>query len=194
MTIMSLRPHPAAPAVHEHDLGESHMNRRIGATAAAVAALVLAPAAAASAYEASDFDSTVTATSVTAGQAINYAIDGPEVNDEITVTVTSSPASIPDSAIAIAGTASLTKATDANGDAAFAITLSAAGTYTFTAVDAEGDVINTQAVAVAAAGAPSATLPVTGSSATPLALGGGALALAGIGTVLFAKRRNQARI
>lgn len=170
------------------------MTRRMAATAAAALALVLVPAAAATAYEADQFSSTVTDASVTPGEAIIYTVDGPVENGQITVTVTSNPTSIPNSAIAIAGTATLAKATDAAGNASFSITLSAAGTYTFTAVDAQGDVINTQAVTVAAAaaGAPAATLPVTGSSATPLAIGGGALAAAGIGAVLYSKKRRAA--
>lgn len=150
------------------------MNRRIAATAVAALALAVVPATTASAYEAIDFSSTLSATSFSAGSPFNYVVDGPLYNDKITASVTST--SVVTSAISIAGTSSLAKATDAAGDATFNITLAAAGSYTITAVDAEGTVINTQTIAVGSAatstGAASgaATLPVTGSSPLPLTI------------------------
>ncbi|MBI9114607.1 hypothetical protein [Sanguibacter suaedae] len=197
------------------------MTRRITAIAAVAAALALAPAAAASAYEAEEYVSSVSASTAGTGDAVAYVVNGPVFNTSITVNVVSVPETIPSSAISIAGAASLTKATDANGAASFSITLAEEGVYSFTAVDSQGDLIDSQTITVGAlaevpgaaapgtpgtaapgtaapgaAGAPGTAtgnraLAVTGSSAAPLAMGAGVLAAAGVGAVLLANRRRE---
>ncbi|KQR12063.1 hypothetical protein ASF78_12880 [Cellulomonas sp. Leaf334] len=116
-------------------------------------------------------------------------VTGPP-NTPVGLTITSNPASIPDSAITIAGTKSLTKTTNASGTAVFTVTLSQAGTFTLVATDGvSGAVLSSQAVTVAGA-AGSGNLSSTGSNALPIALGAGALVLIGAGGVVMARRRS----
>lgn len=176
------------------------MIRRTLATAAAAAALVLVPAAAFG-YGAGDYTNTgtVSDTTPTVGQAVTITVNGP-ANTPVTLTITSNPASLPDSAITIAGTRSLTKTTDASGVAAFSVTFNAGdASYTIVATDtASGAVLSTQTVSVGTPGAAAAAaadarggagLAVTGSDALPIGLGAGALVIAGAGAVMVAKRR-----
>ncbi|AEE44860.1 hypothetical protein [Cellulomonas fimi] len=166
--------------------------RRAIVTAAAVAGLVLAPTAAFG-YGADDYsnDGTVSDTTPAVGQAFTVTVKGP-ANTPVTLTVTSNPASLPDSTITIAGTRSLTKTTDAAGDAVFTVTLAQSGTFTLVVTDgASGAVLSTQAVTVAGAAAPAA-LSSTGSNALPIAAGAGALLAVGAGAVVIARRRAQA--
>ncbi|HEY0215749.1 MAG TPA: peptidase, partial [Cellulomonas sp.] len=162
------------------------MFRRTLTTAAAAAALVLVPTAAFG-YGADDYSDTgsVSDTTPTVGQAVTVTVQGP-ANSPVTLTITSNPASLPDSAIEIAGTRSLTKTTDAGGNAAFSVTYNAgSASYTIVAIDAtSGAVLSTQTVSVgtvaaaAVAADPSGSgLAVTGSDALPIALGAGALLL-----------------
>ncbi len=169
------------------------MNRRHILTIAAAAALVLAPTAAFG-YGATDYTDkgTVSDTTPAAGQAFTVTIKGP-ANESVTLTITSNPASVPDSSITIAGTKSLTKVANAAGAATFTFTLTQAGTYTIVATNtASGAVLSTQVVTVAAAGSTAAALPSTGSNALPIGLAAGALVLVGAGSVVVAKRRNGA--
>lgn len=169
------------------------MIRRKVLIVAAAAALVLAPSAAFG-YGAQDYSNlgTVSDSTPAVGQSFTVTVQGP-ANTPVSLTITSNPASIPDSAITIAGTRSLTKTTNAAGTAVFTVTLSQAGTYTLVAADGvSGAVLSTQAVTVAAAGGTNAALPTTGSDALPLGLGAGALVLAGAGAVVVAKRRRGA--
>ncbi|WNB85214.1 peptidase [Cellulomonas sp. ATA003] len=186
------------------------MTRRTALVAAAAAALVLAPTAA-MAYDAPGFSSTVSDPTPVAGAPIAFAIAGNTdiAGKTVLLTVTSSPASIPNSAIQIAGTATATKVADANGDVKFSVTLSQAGSYDAVAT-VDGQAISTQALAVAAgsaagssaagsaaAGSKSAAgaqLADTGFDGADLAAGAGALMLAGAGAVLIAKRRQSAQI
>lgn len=169
------------------------MIRRKVLIVAAAAALVLAPSAAFG-YGAQDYTNkgTVSDSTPAAGESFSVTVQGPG-NTPVTLTVTSNPASLPDSAITIAGTKTLTKTTSATGTAVFTVTVTQAGTYTLVAADAaSGAVLSTQSLTVAgAAGAAGTTraLPTTGSDALPLGLGAGALVLAGAGAVVVAKRR-----
>lgn len=167
------------------------MIRRKVLIVAAAAALVLAPSAAFG-YGATDYTNkgTVSDSTPAAGESFSVTVQGP-ANAGVTLTVTSNPASLPDSAITIAGTKSLTKTTNASGVAVFTVTLAQAGTYTVVAADAaSGAVLSTQSLTVAAAaGGTAAALPTTGSDALPLGLGAGALVLAGAGAVVVARRR-----
>ncbi|MBD7917218.1 immunoglobulin domain-containing protein [Cellulomonas sp. Sa3CUA2] len=174
---------------------------RTVATAAIAGALALAPTAA-FAYGASDYTNTGTASDTTpaVGQSFTITVQGPG-NTPVVLTITSNPASIPDSAISIAGTRSATKTTNAAGSAVFTVTLAQAGTYTAVVTDGvSGEVLSTQTFTVAAATGGTATasgsgLAVTGSSTLPIALGAGALVLVGAGGVAYAsKRRKSAEI
>lgn len=167
---------------------------RTVATAVIAGALALAPTAA-SAYVPSDY-SNVTASTLSPGVGSPFiiTIQGP-INADVTLNITSVSAAIPDSAITIAGTRSLTKTTNAEGVASFTVTLAQAGTYNAVVTDAgTGAVIRTLTLDVAAASGTSTSggqLSSTGSDALPIALGAGALLLVGAGGVAFAKRRRQ---
>ena len=171
--------------------------RRTVATAVTAAAIALAPTAA-FAYGAEDYTNTGTVSDTTPalGSPFTVSVQGP-ANTPVTLTITTNPASIPDSAITIAGTRSLTKNTDASGAAAFSVTISQGGSYTAVVVDGvSGEVLSTQTLAVAAgsdgsAAATEGDLAVTGSSALPIALGAGALVVAGAGALVIANKRRQ---
>ncbi|WP_265522567.1 LPXTG cell wall anchor domain-containing protein [Oerskovia flava] len=172
-------------------------------------ALILSPVAA-QAYEADDYTVGVSETTPVAGETFTVTIDGPAGNPTIALTVSSD--AVPDSAITIAGSRTLVKDTDANGDATFAVTLTQPATYTIVATDADGTVISTQTVQVlsssaaggsgdagsGAAGSGDAAgssgsgswLPATGASTVPLAIGAGAL-VAGGGVLLLMLRKQR---
>ncbi|MBO3088797.1 LPXTG cell wall anchor domain-containing protein [Cellulomonas dongxiuzhuiae] len=171
---------------------------RTVATAVLAGALALSPAVA-FAYGAEDYTNTGTASDTTpaVGESFTITVTGP-ANTAVVLTVTSNPTSLPDSAISIAGTRSLTKNTDAAGTAVFTVTLTQPGSYTAVVTDGvSGEVLSTQTFSVAATG-PGASasaggqLSATGSNALPIALGAGALLLAGAGGVVYAKKRRQA--
>lgn len=174
--------------------------KKISRTVAAVAlagALALAPSAAFG-YGASDYTNRGTASDTTpaVGQSFTITIVGPP-GARVILTITSNPATLPDSAITLAGTRSLAKTTDATGTAVFTVTLNQPGSFTAVATDAvSGEVLSTQTFAVsgAAPGTPSSAgqLSATGSNALPLALGAGALLAAGAGSIVYAKRRRAA--
>jgi hypothetical protein len=180
------------------------MHRR-AVTTAALAALLVSTPAVAYAYSASEYVGSVSTTSPAAGSPFTVTIDGP-ADASVVLTVTSTPASIPDSAIDIAGTKSLAKTTDSAGTAVYAVTLTESGTYSLVATDAvSGAVILSQAVQVAsgtssgvlAAGTGtgttrSAVLAVTGSDVAPFALGASALLILGAGAVILRRRRAAA--
>ncbi|WP_444663108.1 peptidase [Cellulomonas sp. CW35] len=168
--------------------------RRAVASAAIVGALVLSPSVAFG-YGAEDYTDTGTASTTTPapGQSFTIRVVGPAGAD-VTLTITSS-ANIPDSAIQIAGTKSLTRTTDASGVAVFTVTLNQAGTFTAVVTDTEsGEVLSTQTFQVAGsiAEAPGGNLSSTGSEVLPLALGAGAVLVLGSGAVVYARRRQHA--
>src|SRR5690606_34787847 len=115
--------------------------------AVSAAGLVLLAPATAHAYEAEDYTTSISSPSIPAGGSFTVVTQGPEGNPEITLTLTSNPASIPSSSIVIAGTKSLRKATDA-GVAEFTVTLSEPGKYTVVPTDVDGVVLTTQTVTV----------------------------------------------
>ncbi|UJP41002.1 peptidase [Cellulomonas palmilytica] len=167
--------------------------RRAVASAAIVGALVLSPSAAFG-YGAEDYTDTGTASTTTpaVGQSFTITVVGPP-GARVTLTITSS-ANIPDSAIQIAGTKSLTRTADASGTAVFTVTLSQAGTFTAVVTDAEsGEVLSTQTFQVAGsvAEAPGGELSSTGSDVLPLALGAGAVLVLGAGAVVYATKRRE---
>lgn len=168
--------------------------RRIFAAVAAAATLALVPTAA-FAYGAGDYSNsgTVSDTTPAVGTPFTVTVKGPG-NASVTLTITSNPASLPDSVITIAGTKSLAKTTDASGTAVFTVTLSQGGTYTLVVTDtASGAVLSTQVVTAAGASTASAgALASTGSNVLPYALGGGALVLVGAGALVVARRRQAA--
>ncbi|WP_298462483.1 peptidase [uncultured Cellulomonas sp.] len=177
------------------------MTRRTALVAAAAAALVLAPTAA-MAYDAPGFASSVSDPTPVAGTPITFAVNGnPAIAGKtVLLTVTSTPASLPNSAIQIAGTATATKVAGANGDVTFSVTLSQAGTYDAVAT-VDGQAVSTQSLAVAAQGTAAAKaadadngLAETGFDGAGLAAGAGALVLAGAGAVLVAKRRQSVQV
>ncbi len=169
--------------------------RRTAAIAVTAAALALAPSAAFG-YGAEDYTNLGTASTATPviGTSFTITVVGP-VNTPVLLTITTNPTSIPDSAITIAGTRSLTKNTDATGTAVFTVTLTQAGTYTAVATDGvSGEVLSTQTFVIAAASGTgtSAGLSATGSNSLPIALGAGALLAAGAAGVVFANKRRTA--
>jgi hypothetical protein len=176
--------------------------RRTALVSAAAAALVLVPTAA-FAYDAPGFSSDVSDPSPAAGQAIVLTVDGDTAiaGKTVVLTVTSSPASIPSSAIEIAGVASASKVASDAGVAAFDVTLKEAGTYSAVAT-VDGQAVSTFELPVAAAAGTTASgakasggaLAATGFDGAGLATGAGALVLAGAGAVMVAKRRQSAAV
>lgn len=162
--------------------------RRLAAVPLALG-IVLVPTAAL-AYGAPGVDATVSDSTPTAGEPFTFSVKGATPGGDVTLTVTTNPATIPDSAITIAGTKSLSKAADASGAVSYTVTLSQAGTYTLTATDVStGATLATQVVTVVGA---TDNLAQTGTSNTiPLALGAAGLALVGAGAVTFAVRRRR---
>jgi hypothetical protein len=171
--------------------------RRTALVSAAAAALVLVPTAA-MAYDAPGYSSSVTDATPAAGAPIAVAVNGDAAiaGKTVLLTVTSTPASLPNSAIQIAGTATASKVANASGDVQFSVTLSQAGTYSAVAT-VDGAAVSTMDLSVAAASkaAPSGkALAETGFDGAGLAAGAGALVVAGAGAVLIAKRRQSAAI
>lgn len=170
------------------------MIRRTVLIAAAAAALAIVPTAAFG-YGATDYTDkgTVSDSTPAAGQAFTVTVKGP-ANASVTLTITSNPASLPDSSITIAGTKSLPKTTNASGVATFTVTRAQSGTFTLVATDtASGAVLSTQTVTVPAAASAAAALPSTGSNALPIVLSAGALLALGAGAVVVGKRRHAAQ-
>jgi hypothetical protein len=177
------------------------IRRTVLATAAAVA-VVLAPTAA-MAYESDEFTAVVSDPTPAAGAPVTVTVEG-EPNALVSLMVQSDD--VPDSAIEIAGSRTLSKSTNASGVAVFTVTLSQNGAYTATAKDAAGNIIKVQDLSVVgAAGAAAGTsasraaqsrggLAETGFDGAGLAAGAGALVVAGAGAVLIAKRRQSASI
>jgi hypothetical protein len=166
---------------------------RIAAATLLAGGLILGPSVAAFAatstsYEAPGVSATVSVIAPNVGQTFVFVINANVAN----VTLTISSATAPSSAITIAGTKSLTKAT-VNGTATYDVTLTDPATYTLVATDpATGAVLASQAVTVSAAGGGSSTgaLAGTGSNETPIIAGAAALVVLGAGGVLVARRRH----
>lgn len=180
----------------------------------AAAALVLVPSTAfAGNYPGDSEDMIVTETNPEPGEPFEVIVDtgtGAD-NDEATLTVTSQDPGVPDSAIEIAGSQSMTKSTVA-GRATFTVTLNVEDAYTLVGRDEFGNVVARATVVVGdgaragggggdAGGSPGAAaggsaggaagLGATGASVgtTALAIGGSALVLAGGGLLLVRRRR-----
>jgi LPXTG-motif cell wall-anchored protein len=171
------------------------------ASAVVAAGIVVAAPTAAFAYSADEYDVATSDTTPAVGEPFTVTVDGPEGNPEITLTI-SSP-TVPDSAIEIAGTQSLTKATDANGTAVFTVTLWEEATYELVATDADGTVLSVQTITAveegAAGGAAAdaagpATLPQTGSDATVYVAGAALLVAGGAAAAVYANRRRNSRV
>jgi LPXTG-motif cell wall-anchored protein len=174
------------------------MYRRVLSTAAATAAIILAPTAAL-AYVDDDYQADVPG-SVAQGVPFDINLEGPNENALFGLTIAS--ANVPNSAIEIAGSQSLQKNT-VNGAATFSVTLHEEAVYSVTAVDAAGETVETAQITV---GDPSdddaanngddtasgGSLPDTGASSTPLVVGAAALLAAGAGALVFARRQQQA--
>jgi LPXTG-motif cell wall-anchored protein len=160
-------------------------------------------------------DVVVSETTPEEGEPVEVIVAAGEESPEATLTVTSDPASIPDSAIQIAGTQSSTKATTA-GAATFNVTLFEEGRYALTGYDANGEVVGETMLVVgdaapgggaggtggdtdAGAGAGSddsdafgstGGLGDTGTAAGTALIGGaGVVLLLGGGALLYSRRR-----
>lgn len=171
------------------------MIRRTALVSAAAAALVLVPTAA-MAYDAPGYSSSVTDATPAAGSSVTVAVNGQDdiAGKTVLLTVTSTPASVPNNAIEIAGTATSSKVANASGDVQFAVTLDQPGTYSAVAT-VEGATVSTMELSVAApVTASGKSLASTGFDGAGLAAGAGALVVAGAGAVLVAKRRQSAAI
>lgn len=142
-------------------------------------------------YRAPSVVATVSDPTPAPGQSFTFVVQyTPSTPVNLTITA---PPSIPDSAITIAGTKSLTKTTDAAGSVTFTVTLAQAGTYTLTATNAAtGAVIATEVLAVTSTGT-GGTLSSTGADALPYVLGGVTLLVVGAGALLLARHRSATR-
>lgn len=170
------------------------MNRRITAIFIATAALTLVPAAA-MAYDAPGYATTITDPTPAVGQAVTLTTTGTTSGASYTLTCTSNPSSLPNSAIEIAGTKALSK-TATGTSVSWAITLRQGGTFTCAVTDASGALVGDEVMTVVAAGSTPSTgsLASTGFDAVGLAAGAGVLMLAGLGAVLVARRRQGDRV
>lgn len=179
--------------------------RTIGSLLAA-SALVLAPAAA-HAYEDDDDVMLVGDANPAVGQSFPVRVNAGPGSNEATLTVTSTSEGIGNDDIEIAGTQSMTKATDAAGVARFSVTLYAEGRYSMVGYDQAGNVVGRSLVVIgdgalgdgeggddSVGGLGESTnglsLPLTGMDGTTALLGGaGVLLLAGGGAVMLVSRR-----
>jgi hypothetical protein len=169
------------------------MIRRTLLSISAAIALVAVPAAA-MAYDAPGYSSTVSDPTPAVGQAFTVTTTGAPAGANLTLTITSNPASISNDAIEIAGTKALAKTANASGTATWSVTLSAAGTYTLAVTDASGALLGDETVVVAAAGGVPSALSSTGFDPLGLAAGAVALMAAGGVAVFFARRRQMAHV
>ena len=163
------------------------MTRRLLFSAGAALALVLAPVAA-NAYEAPGYDITVSDVSPTAGQPFTVALSGATPGATYTLTATSSGATV-----------QLTSVVDADGNVSFRVTLTTPGTYTLAITNEDGALVADAIVTVEAASSGGGDngggeLPDTGFDGQILALGAGALVLAGTGAVVVARRRSGSQV
>ncbi|GEN81293.1 hypothetical protein [Actinotalea fermentans] len=164
--------------------------RRTLLTSVGTLTLVALPAVA-MAYDAPGYDTTVNDSTPAVGQAITINTLGQTPNEQLTLTITSNPATIGNDQIQVAGTKSLAKTANASGDASWSVTLNAAGTYTARVTNAAGALVGDEVLTVAAA--PGSSLSDTGFDGMELALGAGALILAGGAAVVVARRRQAVR-
>ncbi len=170
-------------------------------------ALVLAPAAA-HAYEDDDDVLLVGDANPAVGQSFPVRVNAGPGSNKATLTVTSTSEGIGNDDIEIAGTQSMTKATDAAGVARFSVTLYAEGRYAMVGYDQAGNVVGRSLVVVGDGVLGSGnggddtvgglgesannglSLPLTGMDGTTALLGGvGVLLLAGGGAVMLVSRR-----
>jgi hypothetical protein len=171
---------------------------RIVSTLTVAAVLAFVPTAAMG-YTGADEEVVVTETNPEPGEPFTVIVDAGAGSDEATLTITSSNPDVPDSAIEIAGTQSMTKATNASGVAEFTVTLYAEDSYTLTGYDENGNVVGRTVVVVGDGvygddQAPTpAGLPNVGADGnTGLFAGAGALLLAGGGAAMvFSRRRHK---
>lgn len=166
------------------------MNRRSILTALATAALVALPAAA-MAYDAPGYGTTVNDPTITAGQAVVVTTTGAQVGQSYTLTVTSDPASISNDAISIAGTKALAKTATAS-TLTWSVTLSAAGTYRLAVTDAAGNLVGDETVTASGTAGATGALSDTGFESGGLVGGAAALVVAGTIAVVLARRRQLA--
>ena len=182
--------------------------KRILAVGATLLALVALPAAA-QAYPAPPVAAAVSDPSPTVGETISITADGRVGAETATLTVVSTPASIPSSAIAIAGTAALTKDV-VNESVTFAFSASQDGIYTATITTDNGLTVPAQVITVGnpqvggtgsgsgSAGSGSSAsnnggLANTGASVGGLAALAGGLLVVGAGGTYLVKRGSRAR-
>ena len=181
------------------------MPRRSLLVSAAAAGLVLAPTAAV-AYYAPGYAVVVSDATPGVDVPFTFAVDGDRLAGEtVLLTLTSDPASVPNDAIEIAGTATPAQVAGADGAVSFSVTLSEPGTYDAVA-SVDGVVISTELLVVtpvasspssatgAATHVPGHDLTAAGSAGDDLAAGAGAVVVAGAGAVVLARRRQPARL
>lgn len=194
------------------------MVRRAVMVAAAAVTLLLAPAAAmaqaaspqaAAPRAAAGSRFPVVGSSPAAGVPFTVRAAGAKANESVTLTITRRPASDG------SHPRSLTKSANASGVVEFVVAIAEDGTYELVSTSASGSTLSRQSVTVvdqgtvivagegAAAGSAGAgpadaprvggRLASTGSPGLGLAVGGGALVLAGAGLVMVARRRETAQ-
>lgn len=172
--------------------GGALVNRRLLASFAAAAALVVMPVAVAQAYVAPGYDLEVSDSTPAPGQSFQALFEGATAGEAYTLTITSDPASIPNSDIEIAGTASLTR-TATSDVVPYTVTLRSAGNYRLAVTDVSGALLADSTVVVAAPSAPAPSgggLAATGADPLMLGLGAAAVIALGAGTVVVVRRRN----
>jgi len=185
------------------------MNRRLLSTAAAAAALALAPTVAMAdtidddPYFGHEEYVIMAPEAVEPGEPFEIVLEGPETNASFWISIESED--VEDSDIEIAGYQEASEPTTA-GVSVFEVTLHEEAVYGVTVVNSDDETVDAFEIVVgdpaagdgagdggAAGGnddaAAGGQLPDTGSSSTPLVLGAAALLAAGAGVLVFARRQ-----
>ncbi len=160
--------------------------------------MIVMPAAAAQAYVAPGVDLEVSDSTPAVGESFQVVFEGATTGEAYTLTITSSPASVPSGDIEIAGTASATK-TATSDSVAFTVTLRSAASYRVAITDSTGALVADSTVVVGAPGGSASgstgggALATTGSEPLVLGLGAAALLALGAGTVVMVRRKRHAQ-
>jgi len=167
--------------------------RRSVLVATAALGLVALPSVALG-YEAPGIDTIVTDATPMVGEETRVTITGAEPSSEVTLTVTSNPASLPVDAIEVAGTRSFSKSADPSGAVDFRVTFTESAVYNAAATDASGSLLGDLVLTVSTLDGevPSVDdggLALRGAEVVGRVAGAAVGAAAGVGVVLLVRRR-----
>ncbi|MBI9116193.1 peptidase [Sanguibacter sp. YZGR15] len=147
------------------------------------------------AYEAPGIDTIVTDATPMVGEETRVTITGAEPSSEVTLTVTSNPASLPVDAIEVAGTRSFSKAADPSGTVDFRVTFTESAVYNAAATDAAGSLLGDLVLTVSTVDGevPSVDdggLALSGAEVAGVVAGATVVCTIGVGVVVLVRRRS----